>query len=268
MQASDIIKKLTNELSDNPSIKALLLVGSQARNTIYRASQHSDIEAYIVVEDCDVEDIEKELFHTVKRIGRVIFSYKNQWAGFSTVFEDLSRLELPIAKLSQLEFVFSRPKAQEIEVLLDKTDGILMTILDKRTDSIDLEKIFQYQVTDFWYMAIVGVQYYKTGELWHSRSALQILQSSLIKLFELYNDPTILLLETNKRIEEFLTQEQVMLLKEVSPAYDREQIVVAYKRIFKIYSGMSQQIKDKYKYPYEEQMAEKISSKLLSLLED
>ena len=143
-----------------------------------------------------------------------------------------------------------------------------MTILDKRTDSIDLEKIFQYQVTDFWYMAIVGVQYYKTGELWHSRSALQILQSSLIKLFELYNDPTILLLETNKRIEEFLTQEQVMLLKEVSPAYDREQIVVAYKRIFKIYSGMSQQIKDKYKYPYEEQMAEKISSKLLSLLED
>jgi hypothetical protein len=266
MQASDIIKKLTNELSDNPSIKALLLVGSQARNTIYRASQHSDIEAYIVVEDCDVEDIEKELFHTVKRIGRVIFSYKNRWAGFSTVFEDLSRLELPIAKLSQLEFIFSRPKAQEIEVLLDKTDGILKTILDKRTDSIDLEKIFQYQVTDFWYMAIVGVQYYKTGELWHSRSALQILQSSLIKLFELYNDPNILLLETNKRIEEFLTHEQINMLKEVSPAYDNNEIVHAFEKIIDTFPRISRQVKGKYGYYYDEKIEKQISAQLVNLL--
>lgn len=266
MKASDIINKLTNELSTNTLIKALVLVGSQARKKIYEASEYSDIEVYIVVEDKDVEEMEKQLLSVVSNIGNNIFSYKNRWAGFSTVFEDLSRLELPVVKLSELNLVFSRPKAQEVKVLFDKTDGLLHASLDKRTDSMDFEELFAYEVTDFWYMVIVGVQYYKKGESWNSRSVLQILQSSLIKLFELYNDPNILLLETNKRIEEFLTHEQINMLKEVSPAYDNNEIVHAFEKIIDTFPRISRQVKGKYGYYYDEKIEKQISAQLLNLL--
>lgn len=266
MKATDIIQKLTSELENTPQVKSFVVVGSQVRNRIYVASEYSDIEAYIIVDDNDVVQIQTQLPDIVNRLGKVLFSYHNQWAGFSTVFDDLTRLELPLAKLSQLESVFSRPKAQEVRVIFDRTDGILQSALEKRTDKIDFEMFFQDLVKDFWYMAIVGVQYYKKGEIWNSRSVLQILQSSLIKLFELYNDPNILLLETNKRIEQFLTKEQIAMLKEVSPGYEEQQVVLALKRIIDLYPQISQQTKDKYKYSYDQQIEEEISRKLWQLL--
>lgn len=157
MNPSQAIEKLTAEFSNNKLAKAFVLVGSQARETIYKASGYSDAEAYIVVNDEDVEELEKQLPQIVEQLGKVLFSYNNQWAGFSTVFESLFRLELPIVRLSELKSIFSRPKLQTVKVLLDKTSGKLGEILDKRPETIDLEKLFQNKVIDFWYMLILGV---------------------------------------------------------------------------------------------------------------
>lgn len=267
MNPAQLIEKLTKELSNSNLVKAFVLVGSQARETVYKASEYSDAEAYIVVNDEDVEEIEKQLPQVVRKLGKIIFSYKNQWAGFSTVFDTLLRLELPIAKLSELESIFSRPKPQEVKILFDKTNGKLEEALDNRPETIDFEKLFQDKVIDFWYMLILGVQYYKKGEIWNSRSVLQILQSSLIKLFELLNNPSILLLETNKRVEQFLTKEQIELLREVSPSFDEKSIHFALKRIPEIFSKVSTQIEDKYHFTYNKQIGKAVKTKLLEIID-
>ena len=254
MNPSKIVDTLTNKLSNDPLIKGFVLVGSQARKTIYKASQYSDMEAYIIVNDEDVEKIEKQLPSLVKSLGKVIFSYKNQWSGFSTVFDDLFRLELPIVKISELRSVFSRPRAQVVEVLIDRTNGKLQSALDKRPQMIDKEKLFQEKTTDFWYMIILGVQYFKKGEIWNARSVLQILQTSLIKLFEILNDSEALLLETNKRVEQFLKTDQIKLLKEVSPAYEEREIKESLKRIVQIFSEISGQIEKKYHFTYNKEV--------------
>lgn len=267
MNPSKIIHTLTNKLSNNPLIRGFVLVGSQARQIVYKASKHSDMEAYIIVNDEDVEKIEKLLPILVKSLGNVIFSYKNQWSGFSTVFEDLFRLELPVIKISEINIVFSRPSTQEVRVIIDKTGGKLQAALDKRPLNLDLEKLFQEKVIDFWYMLILGVQYYKKGEIWNARSVLQILQSSLIKLFEILNNSEALLLETNKHVEKFLKPEQIKLLKEVSPAYEEKAIEESLKRIMKIFSEISEKIEKKNQFTYNKEVEKKVKERLLKLLE-
>lgn len=264
MSPKEITDALTQKFSQNPLILGFVLVGSQARETGYTATEYSDLEAYIVVNDEHVLHVEKELPEVVRSLGAVLFSYKNRWAGFSTVFTDLFRLELPIAKMSELESVFSRPKAQTVKTLLDKTDGKLATVLAKRPETINFEKLFEDTTADFWYMLIVGKQYYEKGEIWNARSVLQILQSSLITLFELANKRELLLLESNKRVEDFLTPEQLRKLKEVSPGYNKEEIKNALVRIADVFSEMSKLIKDSYHYGYDERIEDMVKGKLFT----
>lgn len=261
-----IIASLVNILGKNPYVLGLVLVGSQARGKVYTASKHSDMEAYIIVKDENVEIFEKQLPDIVSKLGKVIFSYKNRWAGFSTVFEDLFRLELPIAKLSELSSVFSRPKAQTVKVLIDKTNRELEKALTNRPETIDFQKLFEERVLDFWYMVVATMQYYKNGELWDSRSGLQVLLSSLIKLMELLQDQDILLLETNKRVEQFLSDEQINLLKRVVPSYDKKQIGHSLKEIIEIFSDISKKVASKYHYSYRKDIENEIKQKLKDLL--
>lgn len=250
MDVNKLIADLTDILDKDPKVKALVLAGSFARQLVYKAERYSDVEAYIVVEDDDVPVIESGLPGVVSKLGNVIFFYKNQWAGFSTVFEDdLFRLELPIAKLSEMSTVFNRPKAQVLKVLFDKTDGALEKVLDQRPETVDWSKKLADKIPDFWYMAIVGVQYLKKGELWNSITVLRMLQSGVIKFWELQNDPAILLLEPNKRIEKFLTTEQLANLKATTPNHDQDAVKSAYLKVLDIFSQVSpdHEIEDKVK---------------------
>ncbi len=267
IQPSKLISKLTKELEDNPLVVGFVLVGSQAREDAYLASKYSDLEAYIIVSDGSIKKVESQLAGIVNKLGKVIFSYKNRWAGFSTVFEDLFRLELPIVDESNIANVFSRPKAQTVEVLIDKTNGKLQKALDNRPETLDFQSIFQFQVTDFWYMAIVATQYWKKGEFYNARSALSIITSSLIVLFELLNEPSILLLETNKRIEKFLTSKQIKTFEQITAAYDRNGIKLALKSILDIFSKTSEQVSKKYGYTYLENVEHEIKPKLTDLLD-
>jgi hypothetical protein len=262
-----MISALKKKLTKNPLVLGMVLVGSQARKQIYQATPYSDMEIYLIVKDEDIKKIEKQLPSLVKTLGKVIFSYNNQWAGFSTVFEDLFRLELPLTKLSEINSVFSRPTAQVVKVLIDRTEGKLTKVLAKRPQTIDFQSFFQKKVVDFWYMAIIAVQYYKKGEIWNSRTGLQILQSSLIKFLELLQDPQILLLETNKNVEEFLSDEQVSLLKEISPAYDKKEIKKSLKRALAIFPQVFEKVAQKYDYQYDRKLEKEIKPKLTTLLE-
>lgn len=263
----DIISQLTRELQKNPFVIGLVLVGSQVRGTIYTANQFSDIEAYIIVEDSDFEPVEKQLPTVVNRLGSVILFYKNRWSGFSAVFENLLRLELPLVKKSELSSVFARPKAQVVKVLINKTDGELQVVLNKRPKKIDFEKLFSETVTDFWYMVTVAVQYYKKEEFWHARHTLQVvLVPLLIKFLELLEKPNILLLESNKYIEQFLPEEKLRLLREISPSYDKQEIRQSLKRIIEIFSDIARKIVKKYQYKYPADIEKKIRPKLEHLL--
>lgn len=265
LSPKEILDGIVQELEKNPSVITFTLVGSQARDDVYKATEHSDLEAYIIVKDEEAEDVEKSLPEIVAKFGEVLFSFKHA-IGFVTTYENLFRIELPVVKQSDMKSIFSRPKAQVVKVLIDRTDGELQKILDQRPDIIDFAKDFADKVTNFWYWQILAAQYFKKGEIYNTRAVLNIHASALIKLFELLNDQNILLLETNKRIEQFLTEDQVAALKEVTPAYDEDQIKQALNRIMEIFPEVFKQIKENYGYSYDETLEGKIKPRVLKLL--
>lgn len=262
----EIIEKLKEELEKNPSVVALVLIGSQARETIYKASKYSDLEALIMTKDENAQKFEQELPKIVAKFGEVLFSFKHD-IGFVAVYEDLLRIELPVIKLSKMESIFSRPKQQEVKILVDKTNGQLEGVLTKRPDFIDYEKLFKEKVVNFWYWQIIGAQYFKKGEIYNSRAILNIHASALIKLFELLNNPEILSLEANKRVEEFLTKEQLSKLQDITPGYNKYEIKKALVTVMNIFPIVFEQIKNKYGYKYDENIEKKLKPKILKLLD-
>src|SRR3990167_11149985 len=122
MFGNTIISKLEAEISKKPSVIGLVLVGSYAREKIYSANEYSDMEVYVIVLDGNVSKVEKDLIEIAKQLGEIIFHYKNRWAGFSVVFDNLFRLELPVIKQSDIKSVFLRPIAQPVKILIDKTN--------------------------------------------------------------------------------------------------------------------------------------------------
>lgn len=264
-QPKKIINGLSEEFNKNPSITAFILVGSQVREDVYKATEHSDMEAYIITTDEDAEKVEQQLPDLVSKFGDMLFSFKHQ-IGFVAVYDDLFRLELPVIKQSGMASLFSRPKAQVVKVLIDRTDGELEKVLVNRPKTTNYAELFKDKVINFWYWQILAVQYFKKGEFYNTRAVLGINSSVLIKLFELLNDPTILDLETNKRIEQFLTEEQRALLSQTSPAYSPEQIKQTLSRMMEIFPNVIKAVKDKYGYNYDESIEEKVKPKLLELL--
>lgn len=262
----DIVKDLVKVFETDSSIVAFVLVGSQARDDVYKAVKGSDLEAYIVVKDEDISLVEEKLPKILAKFGKILFSFKHD-IGFMAIYEDLFRIETPVVRRSDMQSLFTRPKAQTVKVLIDKTDGELKSILDKRSDGIDIPKVFADKVINFWNWQIIGAQYLKKGEIYNARAILNIHASALIKLFELLNDPKILLLETNKRIEQFLSKEQLKTLSEITPAYDNVQIEKSLRKAMEIFPGVFRAVKEKYNYLYDESLEDKVKPKVIELLD-
>ena len=260
-----LISQLQKEFEQNPLVIAFVLVGSQAREDVYKATQYSDMEAYVVIKDENADTLEKQLPIILKNTGEVLFSFRHA-IGFVAVYSDLFRLELPVIKKSGLEGLFTRPKAQVVKVLIDKTGGKLEKILANRPDEIDYAKEFKEKVTNFWFWQILGVQYFKKGELYNTRAVIGIHASALIWMFELLNDPKLLLLETNKRIEQFLTNEQLLEIKRITPAYDTDEIKLSLESVMEIFSKTVKEIQIKYNYEYDENIELKVKSLVSELL--
>lgn len=261
----NIIKKLTIELQKVPSVVAFTLVGSRARDTIYKATKDSDLEAYVVSKDDDVTKVEKELTNILNGFGKILFSFKHD-IGFMAIYENLFRIEIPVIKESEIKSLYNRPKAQTVKVLIDNTNGKLTSILDARPKTIDFAKAFEDKVTNFWNWQIIGAQYFKKGEVYNTRAILNIHASTLIKLFELLNDPNILLLETNKRIEQFLNDDQLKILGEITPAYDKSEIEKSLMRVMEIFPLIFKDIQKKYGYNYDESLEIKVKPRVTDLL--
>jgi hypothetical protein len=256
-----IINGLTKEFQENSDILAFVLVGSQARETVYKATDQSDIDSYVIVRDEVAINVENSLPEIVSKFGNILFSFKHQ-IGFVAVYEDLVRLEIPVIKESQLESVFSRPKSQVVKVLFDRTNGALEEVLSKRPETVDFSKLFIQGMTNFWYWQILAVQYLKKGEFYNARKVLSIHESALIKLFELLNDHNILLLETNKRIEEFLTKDQQDQLRLISPSYNPEEIKGALRIVVDIISKVAKEVSAKYNYAYDQALEDNLKPRL------
>lgn len=260
-----LIKGLTGEFTKNPSVVAFILVGSQVSGSAYEATENSDMEAYVITKDADALEIEKGLPDLVAKFGKVLFCFRHQ-IGFVAVFDDLFRLELPVVKQSEIKSLFSRPKAQVVQVLFDRTNGQIEQILSNRPETLDYSSLFADKIVNFWYWQIVAVQYFIKGEIYNTRAVLNIHASALIKLFELLNNPGILLLETNKRIEKFLSEDRLRLLREISPAYDSLKIKQALIKVMDVFPQVAEMVKTKYGYSYDESIEEKVKPLLLKFL--
>ena len=260
-----LISQLQKEFNQNLLVEAFVLVGSQAREDIYKATKYSDMEAYIITKNENADTLEKQLPDILQETGTVLFSFKHA-IGFVAVYEDLFRLELPVIKESGMEELFNRPKAQVVRVLIDKTEGKLEKILDSRPDEIDYAKEFDDKVTNFWFWQIIAVQYFKKGEFYNTRAVMGIHASTLIWMFGLINDPEILLLETNKRIEQFLSPEQLANIKEITPAYEKSAIYKSLTKVTEIFTRVISEVQKKYEYDFDESLEQKVKPKLQELL--
>lgn len=262
----EIISQIKKILEKDNRVVALVLVGSWARKTGYKASSFSDIEMYIFVKDKSFGDFKKDLESLPSKVGNVIFSYNNQWVGFSAVFEDLQRVELPLVKISEAKKILSRPIQQEVKVLFDR-GGAIERILKTRPKSIDYSSFFKNQYEDFWYMAIYTAQATGKGEYWLARQAMSVsLHPIIIRLMELYLKPEVVNLEDRKRIEEVLPEYNLGVLKEISSIYYKQSIVESFSKTLKVFSRVVRDAADKQSFTYNKRKEEKIFSKIEFLL--
>lgn len=261
-----LIFQLQNEFQQNPLVKAFVLVGSQAREDVYRATKYSDMEAYLITKDDNVEILEQQLPNILQKTGKIIFSFKHA-IGFVAIYDDLFRLELPVIKESELKNLFSRPKAQVVKVLIDKTAGKLSKILADRPAKIEYAKEFENKVKNFWFWQILAVQYFKKGEIYNARAVMNIHASALIWMFELINDPKILLLETNKRIEQFLTPKQLACINDITPANNSNAVYSSITKVTKIFLDAAVEVKNKYGYEFDKSLEQKLQPKIQALFQ-
>jgi len=223
-----VIKKVVDELSSKKGVAALVLVGSQVEGNKFPPDEFSDIEVYVVAFDEAIRGIEKRL-HKIQEIFRkddVVLAYQNQWAGWSILFTDLLRLELPLVKASD-DTVFSRPSEQKIEVLYSKPGFSLKRGLENKVDKDDFEKDkLEIAIKDFWYMAVYAAQHIGRGEVWLARDAIRISMQGKVKrlLQEIYHKDT-LALDRDRRIELTWGEKELKILRETSSAYDKKDVI-------------------------------------------
>lgn len=255
-RASLIIRKVVDKLSQFDGVAALVLTGSQVKGNKFPPDQFSDIELYVVAFDKNFEQVENEV-QGIQKIfegDEVILAYKNQWAGWSVLFSDLLRLELPLVKASD-ETVFARSEEQKIEILHLKPDFILKKgSKEKIKNSDSPEKMLEQAIKDFWYMAAYAAQRIGRGEVWLARDAIRISMQGKVKrlLQEIYHKDT-LALDRDRKIELTWSKEELGILKETSSTYDRDNIVRAFWENIKhaegllLKMGMGEGLFDEYK---------------------
>lgn len=262
------INKVKELFLNDKRVTASILVGSYARKTIYKATIYSDIEIYVFVRDKVFDEFKKDLKKLPPKIGKVIFYYSNQWAGFSMVFKNLQRLELPLVKLSEAKIILSRPVQQEIKVLFDKSKT-LNKIIKNRPISINYKVFFKSQYQDFWYMATYTAQAIAKGEYWLARQAMSVsLHPIIIRLLYLHTNPQALNLEDRKRIEEILPKNGLKILKDISSNYDKDPILKSFLKTLGIFSIAVDKIVQKQKFNYDKKKEEEIFSKIKYLLKN
>lgn len=268
MSPLQLINKIKELLLNDKRVIALILVGSYARKTIYKATIYSDIEMYIVIPDNFFDEFKKDLETLPSKIGNVIFYYNNRWAGFSMVFENLQRLELPLVKKSEANIIFSRPIHQEVKVLFDKSKT-LEKILKNRPTSINYKSFFKNQYQDFLYMTIYTAQAIAKGEYWLARQAMSVsLHPIIIRLLELHTNPQALNLEDRKRIEKILPMDDLKILKDISSNYDKDSIFKSFFKTLDIFSMVVDKIVQKQKFNYDKKKEEETFSKIKELLKN
>ena len=91
----ELIVRLKEKFDNDSRVLAFILVGSQARETVYTANKYSDMEAYVITKDENIEKFEQNLPELVRKMGTVLFSFKHQ-VGFVTVYDDLFSDRYPV----------------------------------------------------------------------------------------------------------------------------------------------------------------------------
>ncbi len=224
-----MIEKVVSELSEHKGIAALVLVGSQVEGNEFPADEFSDIELYVVAYDKNYREV-KEKVQNIQSIfddRKVVLAYKNQWAGWSILFTDLLRLELPLIKTSDDE-AFSRSKEQKIQILYQKT-GFKLKRRKEGTEKADDQKEIEQAVKDFWYMAVYAAQHISRGEVWLARDAVRIsMQGKVRRLLQGTYHKDTLRLDRDKRIELTWAQDELEILRKTSSTYDKDDLIRAF----------------------------------------
>lgn len=226
---NQVIKQVVKELSKSEAVAALVLTGSQVKGAKFEADQYSDIELYVVAYDESFKQAKQQV-RTIQNIFKsdVVLAYENQWAGWSILFKNLLRLEIPLVRASNKN-VFSRPKEQKIKILYQKPGFKLKSIETEPEKCREQYKaLSKEEIKDFWYMTVYAAQHIARGEIWLAREAVRIsLQKKVKSLIELVYYPESLVLDPNKRIEQTWNQISLKILKETSSAYNKVEVTEA-----------------------------------------
>ena len=223
-----VIDKVVSHLSPNEGVAALVLVGSNVEGSAFSPDQFSDIEMYVVADDEYFQQVEEAVKNLHQIFDNVVLEYKNQWAGWSILFNDLLRLEIPTVKASD-ESVFSRSDKQKTKVLYSKPGFELQRSEIKEDEPLSIEEQVTQAIKDFWYMAVYAAQHIARGELWLARDAVRISMQGKVKrlLQEIYL-PGTLELDRDRRIELTWNEESLRILRETSCTYEKQDIVRAF----------------------------------------
>ncbi len=237
-----IIDKVVRHLSTNSGVAAIVLAGSQVEGNKFAPDEFSDIELYVVAFDEQVETVEAEVqkIQNIFTDEEIVLSYKNQWAGWSILYNNLLRLELPLVKASNEE-AFSRSDEQKIDILYSKKGFQLKKKVAKTKN--DVHENNEEIIKDFWYMTVYAAQHIGRGEIWLARDAVRIsMQGKVKRLLQEINHKDTLTLDRDRRIELTWDREELEVLRETSCTYDKGDLVRAFWANIKIIKQLLQKL--------------------------
>ncbi len=189
-----IVEKVRGWAGSDPAVRAVLIVGSQAR-TIVPADAYSDLDLVIFHE---IPDRLIDSTDWVHQFGTVLLTTVEKTAVLDSrerrvLYADGRDVDFSIFPTAALMLVRGSPEAlsvlsRGVEVLVDK-DQQLTSLTEPRSGPAGAsdhglgEEEFQSAVADFWYHVLWAAKKLRRGELWTAKQAIDgYLKSLLVQM--------------------------------------------------------------------------------------
>jgi len=259
---NEIVKNITKFSNDSEFVKAVVMIGSQARNE-FGADKYSDLDIILIVNDTDyflnsdawlknigdfkISFTENSLGGTKER--RVMFDGAKDVDFIIYPFDDKKDMD------SEIFGIFKRG----YKILVDKI-GITDDILKKMTNipvkkEILMQNEFDILVNDFWFHSVWSAKKLLRGELWSAKFCVDsYMKRLLLKIIEWHsyceNGWDYEIWHDGRFIDKWANDRVTEKFSEIFSHYEKSDIKIALFATMDLFRMLAIEIAQKLDYSY------------------
>ncbi len=215
-----LLEKIVSTVREDDRISGLWVVGSMATGNVDR---YSDLDAYLLVDEENYDQIFSERSFFAEKIGDVLCSFEVEWPNcqlYGVILENFIEVDLCYCKPEQIE-IFGPHK-----ILVDKK-GNLDELLSKHIVEFktDIKKKLTEHLDFAAYNLLHAINMLGRGEYWSSIRQIETLRKRIISLVGLRTNTDVE--EEYRRLELLIEKETNEALQETLCSYEFESIAKA-----------------------------------------